>query len=699
MIGIGGGDIENSLNSILLQDYPSIELFISMEDLGAPVSEIFNILNSNRKDNIVSLNLNFPKVCCGTIEHIKYVKKHMKGKWLLCLHPGEALYSATSLSFFVDTKTISTINICNCEIFGENDEYISSGFYVEDVISSYSHEDGQSLVSQCKGYGLIFERKFVQSRYFGVYSYQDDEFLSQINLYLTEIEEDFFICHYPVIKRRIYEPDRKQDRKNKQQLEIWCNDLNQRQIKLNYSSYIFIFELIAKIYNATILSKQNKINLINEVEKNILYLLKKNDEYHCLSSGNKACAVYLSKIENILRCNFFLRNFILINFLNSLIFEPKIKVVMVVNEKSLWRSCYESVYKLLKSNVRFIVDVVYVPFLHPDKNEDMLLEQKEWYEESFKVYQHKEYDLAEESPDFLIYCKPYDTPVKRWNVEETRKIVDKIIYIPYSMATMRAGEEIKRLMYKLPLHFLAWKYLSYSREHLSQLKEHAYNKNNYLAIGHPKFDITKAYMTMNENVICSDILNKADGRKIFLWNTHFDIKLGENSKDRAGTFLLFGIQFLKWLEDNKDYFVIWRPHPFFYRAFIKALGVDAKAIWERAKKSSNIYIDEYENQWPSLWLADAMISDSSAIIESFIITGKPILITVREKELLSSSFQLYVAERFEEVIQFLNDINLNKDFMYKQRMNYINSNYFIPKTGTVAELLLSEIEKEMKIII
>lgn len=687
-----GGGIEGSLNSVLFQNYSQIELFISMDELSAPVDEIINILNSNRKDNIVSLNLNFPKMCDGTIEHLTYVKNHMKGKWLLCLHNGEALYSTESLSLFADTGFASTINICNCGVFDKNDTYITTGFYVEDGVSSYSCENGCSLIGQCKGYGLVFERKFVQSKYFGVYDFQNDEFLSKIDLYLRKYKENFSICRYPIIKRKVYEHvNKEQQGLSKQQLEIWRNDLANGKIKLNYSRYISIYRLTTKSIN-----NFNKSRLLDEIEKNIFYFNKKNDECLSMSSGDKAYAVYLSEIHDIFGSKFYLRKKHFKKLRDSLLFESRIKVVMVVNERSLWRSCYESVYKLLSKKEKYIVDVVYVPFTHPNKGEDIIKEQIAWTESGVKVYLHSEYDMAVEAPDFLIYCKPYDSAEKRWNIEETRKIVDKIIYIPYSMATMRAGEEIKRLMYKLPLQFWAWKYLSYSKEHLCQLKKYAYNQNNALAIGHPKFDITIDYMTEKEKTICDEILYKANGRKIFFLNTHFDINPDENRVDNAGTFLNIGIKLLKWLEVNEEYFIIWRPHPFFYPALEKALGLEAQTIWEDAKRSTNIYLDEYENQWPAIWLSDAMISDSSGVIETFVITNKPILMTVRKKSSANNIKYLYLADKFEEVVDFIVNIESGKDTMYEQRTGYVQDNYFLPVDTSVAELIVNEMENELK---
>lgn len=93
--------IYDSLNSVLNQKYPYIELII--QDDGSPnFDEYYNSINKyiddNNKGNIIRKVINHSKINHGTSRNVNIGIKLMKGKYLKLLTPDDMLYSEDTLS-------------------------------------------------------------------------------------------------------------------------------------------------------------------------------------------------------------------------------------------------------------------------------------------------------------------------------------------------------------------------------------------------------------------------------------------------------------------------------------------------------------------------------------------------------------------------------------------------------------------------
>ena len=208
-------------------------------------------------------------------------------------------------------------------------------------------------------------------------------------------------------------------------------------------------------------------------------------------------------------------------------------------------------------------------------------------------------------------------------------------------------------MYRLPMHFIAWKQLVYSRAYERLLEENAYSANNLLLIGHPKFDIKENDFTAEEKRVFNIIRKNAKNRKIFMWNTHFAID--KRDQEGAGTFLYYGLEFIKYVLKRNDIYLIWRPHPLFLETIKRAdMDMQAEEIFDLVEKSENLYFDIGKSQWPAVFASDVLISDASGVVESYMITRKPIILTLRENQQNMLNDVVYRAADFKELCKMSN---------------------------------------------
>ena len=195
----------------------------------------------------------------------------------------------------------------------------------------------------------------------------------------------------------------------------------------------------------------------------------------------------------------------------------------------------------MSKDLRFDCDLIHVPFFHQDKKYNQNQEIKEYYDNGYnEIIVSDNYNIKETSPDIAFFLKPYDLIPKRFYIDEIKKVISKIIYIPYGMEIGSTSESM-RYQYQLPLHDEAWFCVSYSKEHFKRACKYSKSKGtNFKFIGHPRMDLVDVDLSNNPEYI--KIKNLSKGRKIIMWNPHFTIGKGDN----WGSFKEYGLDILKY---------------------------------------------------------------------------------------------------------------------------------------------------------
>ena len=446
---------------------------------------------------------------------------------------------------------------------------------------------------------------------------------------------------------------------------------------MNYTYYIKLKkninkdnkELTKEIYDISNKSVNSYWNYTNAAKKYIL----------CLK---------IYKMCNRLHMNILKKIFLKILYL---FFDKKIRVVFFVNEFSTFPTV-KSIYDNMINDKSFSCDIVHVPLLHNNKSKNTEKELEEYIKNGYdKIIEYDKYDLSNKSPDIVIYLKPYDLIPKEYYINEIEKVVDKIIYIPYGINTVD-DEEIHKYAYTLPIESKAWIYVSHCKYDKKNAEKYSPTKGkNFLVIGHPKIDLIKEDFSNND--FYKEIVKKARGRKIFLYNPHHTI----NEKYKWGTFKIYGLDILNYFKNSKDIFLIYRPHPLLNGALEKE-NLDNKFYkkYNELLDCENILYDNTDNYLISMHLADYMISDANSFVSEFTIYNKPVIYTMypHNNKILNKDLNsiIYISKNLEETFSFIEKLKKEIDPLKQKRSKKIKSIFNYDENKTVSKKLIEIIK-------
>ncbi|MCM1220377.1 MAG: CDP-glycerol glycerophosphotransferase family protein [Lachnospiraceae bacterium] len=379
--------------------------------------------------------------------------------------------------------------------------------------------------------------------------------------------------------------------------------------------------------------------------------------------------------------------------LSSLKKHKKKKLLFLTHEYSLWPS-FKSVYEEAIQNKRFETHLVYVPFFHEYSNINHEKEILNYKDAGYDIVSYQEYNLSEECPDVVFYVKPYDSIPEKYQVKEIRKIIYTIIYIPYGMEIGDTKECLRYQCYG-NMQYYATHILAYSPLYLQKMQHYTYtNGCNYLTIGHPRIDLRQDKLTEENEYACL-IMQKAGGRKIILWNTHFTISEGDN----WGSFLQYGEAILDYFKNHSELFLLWRPHPLFYKALAESRSEElsrTKQWLQEISEHENILRDESSSYLTAIQVSDALISDWSSFVPEYMAYGKPVCVTPKNedsKSILSNAEDSYwMIHNTNDIYEFLKNVQ-NSETDAREKIDY-SEILFFPHKKSVAKELIDIIEQE-----
>ena len=110
--------------------------------------------------------------------------------------------------------------------------------------------------------------------------------------------------------------------------------------------------------------------------------------------------------------------------------------------------------------------------------------------------------------------------------------------------------------------------------------------------------------------------------------------------------------------------------------------------------ADRLYLDTQISQWPAVFASDLLVSDLSGIIESYLLTNKPIAVTTRGKIEIETHGVFCQTWDLKSLTDFLSGQLKDGDLLSKVREQYVRDNYFRSETRTVAQRLLEVIRQE-----
>lgn len=310
--------------------------------------------------------------------------------------------------------------------------------------------------------------------------------------------------------------------------------------------------------------------------------------------------------------------------------QEKIRIVFLFQAATVWAS-WESVYSAcmkedsIEAKVLLVSEAV-IEKSHLVLAEDFLKEQKIVYEKL------EDFDLKAYRPHIAFVQFPYDYACHTPDMLSLRlKYMGiRIVYIPY-------GIEIVDTQTARKDHFEnfvaenSWRIFTCCETIRQEYLKYCRNREAVRALGSPKFDGT----AHTEDYPLAEAIRKQSGnRRIILWKMHFPKKTVEDGEIVQITPELDEyIAFAEDAEKYEDLFFIVMMHP---KMLYGMVGSDVKGDSSLKEKTDslisvirtkkNMYLDISVDYRNSLYHADAIIMDRSAVMIEAAIMGKPLLL-------------------------------------------------------------------------
>lgn len=306
----------------------------------------------------------------------------------------------------------------------------------------------------------------------------------------------------------------------------------------------------------------------------------------------------------------------------------KIRALFVFQVASFWPA-QESVYAQLLSDERFDVKLVcYDDDFDKSIKTETALEYLKCRGYDFTHW--KEFDIDDFNPHVVFLQTAYDTNRKApYTSAALNARGRKVVYIPYGIE-IADTVHARRDHFLLPIMDNAWRVYTISETMRQEYLIHLRKQVCVRALGLPRFDALyhKEKFSPNE-----EILQRAGGRKIILWKVHFPKVIEEFGKKILVTpDIQHYLAFAGMVGQMSDLFFVFMPHPRF-REFNDDELVKEQTIqlMKILSHKENVYIDDQDDYRSSLFMADAIIVDRSAVMIEAAAVGVPVLYMYNEK--------------------------------------------------------------------
>lgn len=395
----------------------------------------------------------------------------------------------------------------------------------------------------------------------------------------------------------------------------------------------------------------------------------------------------------------------------QIIFKEDVKtiyrIVFFAELGQKWNSM-DSVYRAFKIRKDCEVKVVLTPVFRAVQTSDKV-ETDVIYEDyltpmGIEYISYREYDITEDLPDMAFISNPYESTTLSQFWPENIAQYTRLVYLPYYTSMLNDSNSVK-VNCDFPVAKHAWKIIAQS-EKVKELHEKSAPKKgaNVLVTGLPKWD--ELFL---DNQVSTQLLQewrmKFDGRKVFLWNSHYNVS------SPWSTLLENGKSIVDLFSEKKDLALIWRPHPMTETIF-KLYLPQYTSLWlelnEKVAEAENMVLDKNASSKMAFSYSDALISDYSSILAEYIPTGKPILWLQKDLEDNGNlwdqksfvNFEAFEkASSFRESVEFIeritSGIDLNKDIRRQvQEKDMVSIDGMIG--DKVCSLILNNLKKELR---
>lgn len=409
--------------------------------------------------------------------------------------------------------------------------------------------------------------------------------------------------------------------------------------------------------------KLKKIYHNNKLEKSLL--------------GRQAVSCVRKVLEMIKETNSFINLIILkINYKKKHERDSgKINVVFLYQMPELWNKL-ESVCKEFLKDEKFNVIILAIP-KEDIKYESSLQKSLEYLNCKVidgRISENEWYDLKSLSPDYVFYQRPYDVHLPE--IYRSNNVIkySKTCYVPYGwiMTTNLQKSCLNREFFRNLYIFYAENEETYTIVKKKTPIANLLNLRVTLSLGSPSLD-TICKLKNSESI--SWVRDRKLDRLRVMWTPRWTV----DPHLCASNFFEYKDKFLQFAQKNEDTYVLLRPHPLAFENYLK-VGLMSQIEIDEYKNSvdqlKNASFDLQKDYLTTFWNCDILVSDISAIMVEYFLTGKPIIYCDNgtaplDKFTTEMSKGFYWAKSFNEIETIIMEIKNGKDRLYDKRQELI----------------------------
>lgn len=360
-----------------------------------------------------------------------------------------------------------------------------------------------------------------------------------------------------------------------------------------------------------------------------------------------------------------------------------VRVCFVQQDPNCWNKS-KALYDLLNQDKRFEVSLLCVPDpFDPDTSSTYRFFSERGYKAidarigdgpwDTQTNQGQWFDLQSLAPDYLFYQQPYNAylPISyRSNVVYKYA---KICHTPYGFAL------IKELLGCMARDFCRCVYRTYS---VSEL-ERDFNIRRFPLSHRLKLRKTVYYSPLvfanffQERHKESSSWNFSKNSFRAIWTPRWTT----NEKLGGSNFFRYKDVLPAYAAANPDVDILFRPHPMAFDAFVRLGQMTQQEVDEYIRSCNsrpNTAIDTAKNYDATFWQSSVLVSDISAVVVEYFVTGKPIIFCPTEKRgsTYLSNFEkicssCYIANNQEELTGYLDQLKQGIDPLAQKRTQVI----------------------------
>lgn len=385
--------------------------------------------------------------------------------------------------------------------------------------------------------------------------------------------------------------------------------------------------------------------------------------------------------------------------------QEKIRILFLFQAATVWAS-WESVYHACIEDADIEVKLLLISETVIEKShlilaEDFLKKQQIAYE------RFEDFDLQMYKPHIAFVQFPYDLACHEPDALSLRlKCMGiRVVYIPYGIEIVDT-QTARRDHFENFVVENSWRIFTCCEAVKKEYVKYCRNREAVRAVGSPKFD---GIIHTENYPLAENIRKQSNGRKIVLWKMHFPKKTIEDGEIVQITPELDEyITFAKNAEKYEDLFFVVMMHPKMLYGMVgsdvkgdSSLKIKTDRLLSSIRTKKNMYIDTTCDYRNSLYHADAVMMDRSAVMVEAAMTGKPVFLMTnnRYKEKWTEGVR-QVVENFlqgstaKDMEHFLKKLQQGELSNPEQTENTLN-HYFPYRDGLCGFRIKETMKKEL----